>query len=807
LSATIRADLTVGAAYGLAASAAIWSLVLRPPVPTATDAMLVAFGAAAGAVTSAFRGNRRLQPVYPVTLAALLLSGPFIACAAGFACALAGALHPLAREMSAGARAKLTPTGLRLSRVLLACAAAAAAFGLAGGPDGDAPTGDALVIPIAAHAAAFAVTRTLFVLATAIGFGRSARLRALLRGLAATLPGCLIGSALGWAAAAGLADEGTRGLVIALLALGATWSVHRVHGRQRSIARHHDETLGCLSRNVTRALARVMEERDPSSQDHLRRVHRLCVGVGQGLEVPEAVLETIGSAAMLHDIGKVSVPESILQKPGKLTREEQERVKRHAITGAEIVQALPFGTALAPVIRHHHERWDGTGYPDGLEGEQIPLAARIVAAVDCYDALVSDRPYRKALTHREAASFMEREAGRMFDPEVVETLLDYLESRCPAICAETESLAVQDEAEPQPAIEPTAPGSLAVAQRELETLYDVARALGYGLTLDEFLTLAGCRLSSLVPFESLVVYFADHRENLLRAHFAMGRGSEKLRLMTVPIGERLSGWAASQQRAAIGRDHVAPVERDGSRSDLEDWKDDAELATLRATLAAPLIAEGSLVGVVTLYDEIDRAFTEEDRRILVRVAGYMAQLAVIANEEPLRQTSLTDPRTGVPNARFLWLESAHRMTQPESGFGLVALRVAGLDSVAEEQGNEAVDRLLGEVARRFASRCQSSETLVRMGPDLFVVLTAAADTDLLVERWQQLVGGVEQPIADPRTGQPRRLQVTASHARFPEDGSTLDGLLEVLDRRMTRAGRGDRTVVPFRPARAAAAGD
>ena len=260
----------------------------------------------------------------------------------------------------------------------------------------------------------FAATRTLLVLLTTLGLGRRARVRVLFRGLAVTVPSCIVGTAVGWAAAAGYAEASLRPLVLAGLALAATWAVHRMHARHSTTLRRHDTSMNYLRDNVTRALVRVMEERDPATQDQLRRVHRLCVGIGRSFDMSESELKTLESAALLHDIGKVSVPESILSKPGKLTPDEMERVKRHAITGSEIVQALPFRHSLAPLIRHHHERWDGDGYPDGLRGEQIPLGARILSAVDCYDALTSDRPYRKALTHREAATFLERETGQMY---------------------------------------------------------------------------------------------------------------------------------------------------------------------------------------------------------------------------------------------------------------------------------------------------------------------------------------------------------------------------------------------------------
>jgi diguanylate cyclase (GGDEF)-like protein/putative nucleotidyltransferase with HDIG domain len=797
---SIRADLTLGIAYGLAASALLWALLLVPPAVGGSDWLVLALGAAAGTLVTAFPRVPRVVATYSVAVAALLVSGPAVSC-------LAGALGVFAARMRnsrATRRQLLSRIGFRASREVLALGLAAAGFAAAGGQGGRA----AGLVSLAAHAAVYATVRACLVELVAAGVGRRARPRTAFRNTISALPACAVGVAVGSAAAVAFAQPAARPLLLAVVLLLAVWAVHRLHRDRQATVRRHACSLETLRREVARALARTMEERDPSTQDHLHRVHRLCVGIATHMNLSDAEVETLASAALLHDIGKVSVPEHILTKPGRLTAEEMERVKRHPVVGAEIVQALPFRQSLAPIVRHHHERWDGCGYPDGLRGREIPVGARILSAVDCYDALTTDRPYRGALSHGEAVSFMSCESGRTFDPDVIDALLDYLEARGSHTTEKTGAMVRV--ANVSPADEGTSPGrSLATAQRELETLYDISRAMGYGLNLEEFLTLAGCRLSSLVRYQSLVAYFVDEDSALLRARFAVGRAADKLRLMTIPLGERLSGWAALQQRAVLGRDHVTPLERDGSRSDLEDWADDPEVAGLGATLAAPMVAEAGLLGVVTLYDEIDRGFTDDDRRILTRVAGCIAKVAALeGSESSVAQTSLTDPLTGVPNARFLWLESAHRMTGQGDGFGLVAFRVGGLDHVGEGSGNEAVDRLLCEVARRFAASCRRSETLVRFGHDLFVVLSPVDASGELVRRWHELAGAVERPPLVGDDGRAQTIRLTVAHASYPADAEGLDTLLDVLDQRLVVAASRGRTVLPFRaPDRASAGGE
>lgn len=159
--------------------------------------------------------------------------------------------------------------------------------------------------------------------------------------------------------------------------------------------------------------------------------------LAQNLHLTPQEIRRIHKAAPVHDIGKVVVPDKILLKPGPLTEEEQVRMRAHTTLASEILRGSTseFVKVAEQVARHHHERWDGQGYPDGLMGEQIPLAARIVAVADAFDAMVNDRPYRSAVPLQEVREVLERESGWQFDPRVVEALLRALDSRAPTILA------------------------------------------------------------------------------------------------------------------------------------------------------------------------------------------------------------------------------------------------------------------------------------------------------------------------------------------------------------------------------------
>lgn len=172
------------------------------------------------------------------------------------------------------------------------------------------------------------------------------------------------------------------------------------------------------------ALRCVMAVRDAMTAEHAMRVQRLAVALAKDVcPGDDFLVSTVHAAAPLHDIGKLAIPDHLLHKPGPLTPAEYELVKRHAVLGAEILDSLEFGGPLARIVRHHHENWDGTGYPDGLCGQAIPLGARVLAIVDCYDALTSERPYREPLTHASALQMIAARRGTMYDPAILDAFV------------------------------------------------------------------------------------------------------------------------------------------------------------------------------------------------------------------------------------------------------------------------------------------------------------------------------------------------------------------------------------------------
>src|SRR5207342_2128121 len=215
-------------------------------------------------------------------------------------------------------------------------------------------------------------------------------------------------------------DIGYIGVIVPLLlVLYFTFktTISRVEDADR-----HLEQLNRLYLSTIETLAMANDAKDQVTHGHIRRVQAQATRLAKAVGVrDDNLLKAIEAAALLHDMGKLAVPEYILNKPGKLTPAEFDKMKLHASVGADILSGIAFPYPVVPIVRHHHENWDGSGYPSGLSGTAIPIGARILAVVHCFDALTSDRPYRPRLPDEEALRILSERRGTMYDPLMVDT--------------------------------------------------------------------------------------------------------------------------------------------------------------------------------------------------------------------------------------------------------------------------------------------------------------------------------------------------------------------------------------------------
>lgn len=353
-------------------------------------------------------------------------------------------------------------------------------------------------------------------------------------------------------------------------------------------ANRHVEKVNRLYLSTIETLAMAIDAKDQVTHGHIRRVQRYALGLAKELGVTEySLLQAVEAAALLHDMGKLAVPEYILNKPGRLSEAEFEKMKLHASVGAEILSAIDFPYPVVPIVRHHHESWDGSGYPDGLKGTDIPIGARILSVVDCFDALTSDRPYRKRLTDEEALEILHERKGTMYDPWVVQTFA--LVYRALDACVDSEPV---EQAVTSGAHYRTSTPSHVAQQPYSETESTIA------LECEALLLQVRAEM-----FADMAVFFRyDVGQDNLVAHHIFGGAGRQFGGQRIELGQNLSGWVAA---------NLAPIVNSDAALDLGELAQDFSPG-LRYCLAIPVATRRQLVGVLSLYSS--REFSSDHER-------------------------------------------------------------------------------------------------------------------------------------------------------------------------------------------------
>jgi putative nucleotidyltransferase with HDIG domain len=539
-------------------------------------------------------------------------------------------------------------------------------------------------------------------------------------------------------------------------------------GRVDDAHRHLNE-LNSLYLSTIETLAMAIDAKDQITHGHIRRVqhHAVALAGKMGITDP-AQIKAIEAASLLHDMGKLAVPEYILNKPGKLTPAEFEKMKLHASVGADILSAIAFPYPVVPIVRHHHENWDGTGYPDRVRGSDIPIGARILSVVDCFDALTSDRPYRPKLTDQDAINILVERRGTMYDPLVVDTF----------IRAHSE-LTQGSRDNPQHSASPIAAGlrsedlstpgasgldDIASSAEEMVVLFDLARVLPTTSSVTQVGDLVAQHLRRIVPAASVVFYIYDSTEDDVSAAFAAGEHSGHFVGLRIPRGERLSGWVAANKQSILNSDPVLDL---------------GEIARglrprLRNCLSTPLIQDAELVGVMSLYSADARGFTENHRRVAELVARQIApSLRAFAHKE--------EAETGKLNAR---LSGRGRVEKPDSQgqLSIALIQIGGSPSGDPSVQEAAVARL----ARLIRSGLRGQDVLFQHQPNQLIALLGGATSDAASQVTQRISDALRQ-----RGIQAEGIDIRIGTASTPDDGASIDTLIAVAERRGTRLDAAD----------------
>jgi len=577
-----------------------------------------------------------------------------------------------------------------------------------------------------------------------------------------------------------------------LIALPLLFALDRGYRIWSEAKQKHSAELAEFHQRTLETLSMVIDARDHTAYTHLRRVQSYAKAVGQelGLSAPE--LEDLRIATLVYDIGKLGVPDHILLKRGSLTAEEWERVKAHPVTGAEMLARMKFPAGVRAIVEAHHERWDGTGYPNGLRAEEIPVGARILSAVDCLDALASDRPFRSALPIQKAMEMVCQEQGKSFDPRIVCAIeRRYVElEQLAGQEAAPEGVAGSPVAVPQiaGAVVPTAAsvaeGSSSIlspivsARQETQLLQTLASDLAHSVSFDEVAAAVHRCLNQIVSYDTLAVYV--RRGDQVVPGCILGRHAHLFSRQGFPIFGGLSGQAIYERTPVLNGD----PEREPS------YQSDSKLVyKLQSALAMPLEGRDGVTGALTLYQPLRGAFTRDHLRLLKAVSVQVG----LAIESALRYQDAenlagTDHLTGIANPRSLALHlerELSRASRENSTIGVLVCDLNGFKQVNDRFGHLRGNQVLQFVANGLRETCRTSDYLARMGGDEFVIVVPGLKEELCaayVQRLQTVAVDAGWAVC----GEPC-LSMSVGAAIYPSQGHDPESLLAEADRRMYSA--------------------
>lgn len=500
-------------------------------------------------------------------------------------------------------------------------------------------------------------------------------------------------------------------------------------------------------------LTATIQAREGYREDHLRRVAADALALGQRLELPDDGLRALRYAALFHSIGKIAVPSAILGKAGPLTPDERHLVQEHPALGAQIIGSIRFLKDVAPIVRHATERWDGTGYPDGLKGESIPRLARILAVAIAFQAMLVDRPYRAAMPVEAAIAELRANAGSWYDPFLVEEFATMILARGAIAQAEQElagarELAILSELTPQ-----------------FHTLLDLQQLLERVLGI----------LEKRMPDTRLGIYLEDAATGDLVLRATAGSWSPTAH-RRMARGRGVAGWVMEHAQAQI----------------VDDVRLETRWVTTgddtRAALVVPLVAGGRPVGVLALLHPTVGAFAQRDVTLMQAVGAQVAGAIEVAGlHERLKVAASTDALTGIHNYRYFWDRLEEEVSRAERRSGELSIAYFDIDrlkTVNDRYGHLAGDAVLRTLGTVIGGHVRGEDVPARYGGDEFAIVmpeTPREEAETVMQRLMEMLDRTPVDLGDGRSiPMPSRSWGVAA---YPSDARSAKELVEKADSR------------------------
>jgi len=571
----------------------------------------------------------------------------------------------------------------------------------------------------------------------------------------------------------------------------AIYLIYRTSFERLEVKTREAESLARLHLATAEALATAIDAKDQTTHGHVRRVQIYAAGLGKVLRLSELEIAALKAGALLHDVGNLAVPPHILNKPGKLSSAEFERMKIHTTVGALLLTRVEFPSPVIPIVRHHHEQWNGLGYPDGLKGDQIPIAARIIAVVDCFDSVREDRPFRCGMTYDDAIALLLRESGTHFDPRIIELFIKHL----PDFEAEIAARGLPQQQPPTKVLEPSKLVEIDMAQtrergcylaydqiknayREVYALYEIARTFGSSLDIDDTLAILVDQVGHLVSFDTCAVYLYDERQGYATAAHVAGKNAIMLKSKCIAPGEGVTGFAMAN-RSAVNQ--LEPSLDFAGR-------DSERCIKYRSMASLPLVKDELLLGALSVYSSRLDQYTDDHMRLLETVTKLAADaLANSMHHAEAKSNALTDVLTGLPNARYLALrfeEEVSRARRTGRPFQVVMLDLDDFKIVNDTFGHTVGDKMLREMARIIQTQLREYDFLARYAGDEFVLVVQELVGSQVEDLRTRIENAVSQFSLHVRLDHRARVGISIGTATYGSDGETLDQLLIAADRAM-----------------------
>ena len=559
---------------------------------------------------------------------------------------------------------------------------------------------------------------------------------------------------------------------------------------------HHAQQLAEVRQRALETLAVAIEAKDGSTAGHLQRVKLHASRLARTLGCTNEEVRTLQLAALLHDVGKVGVPDYILQKPSRLTDREFQEITAHASIGAGIVSAMEFPEPVDEIVLSHHEHWDGSGYPRALTGDQIPRLARILTVVDCFDALVSDRPYRKALSMDKAIELLRNQSGKIFDPEILEAFLAELPAYSDELTKELESEARLRNDPPPPArivrqtwvekekdivysSRASALQKLSRRPDHMVAFYEAMALLGADLRHERSLAKALTILAEICGAEIAAVFLHNSARRAFTLQSAVGLPEHCVGRMSVPEDRGLIGRAASLR---------VPLIEDVTPSEELDLHNARHFESARSSIVSPLLIEDRPVGMLLLCSRHNAAFDHDQSLLLSLLSDKFASTLVAAQHlRKLQLEAETDAVTKLPNSRACYLrleQEINRAHRENRTVAVLFMDLNGLKPINDSYGHSAGDKLLAATASRLRSSLRSYDFVARIGGDEFLAVlpgVSAGDLQQTVTILKKAVSSQPVPLGDNNFARPF-LSIGAAH--YPTDSQDPDELVSLSDQRM-----------------------